>query len=230
MTCALRILPILLLALAASGCNNPSKGTSARLLAGNASTAGGVTAGTTAGTTGAGTPTPSPAPTPTPGAPAPGNAPVTPATPTTGSRFWYDGDAFGSPFKTHNAGEASFAQQVLTLVNAERAAAGLPALLQDPQAELAAKVHSEDMEGRNFFAHNTPEGWTPGDRLQMTGASGYLANGENVAFGQQTPAEVMTAWMNSPGHRANILYPSFTHMGVGVAEGRPYWTQVFLTR
>ena len=103
-------------------------------------------------------------------------------------------------------------------------------MLPDAEAGRAAKVHSEDMEGRGFFDHFTPEGWSPVDRLQMTGASGYTMVGENVAFGQQTPDEVMRAWMNSPGHRANILHPDFTHIGIGVAAGRPYWTQVFLRR
>lgn len=152
----------------------------------------------------------------------------------TGSRYWYVNDAFGNPYKTHSSSEASSAQQVLALVNQERANnGGLPPLTLDTAAERAAKVHAEDMEGRGFFSHTTPEGWSPGDRLQMTGATGYSGWGENIAVGQLTAQDVMTAWMGSSGHRANILSATHTHLGVGVAErtgGGPYWVQVFLRR
>jgi uncharacterized protein YkwD len=151
------------------------------------------------------------------------------ARPDEGSPFWYEGDRYGNPFKQNDATQDSLAQQVLALVNQERQNVGAPPLQLDAEAERAAKVHSEDMLGRNFFDHISPEGWDPSARLQMTGASGYSGFGENIALGQQTPAAVMTAWMNSPGHRANILNPTFTHLGVGIASG-PRWTQVFLTR
>lgn len=147
-----------------------------------------------------------------------------------GSRFWYENDAFGNPFKTHNANEAALARQVLDLVNAERTARGLNALLPDAEAERAAKVHCEDMEGRSYFSHFTPEGWGPRDRLQMTGASGYVYYGENLQSGQSTAAGAMQGWMSSPGHRAAILDSRYTHLGVGVEEGRPYWAQIFLQR
>ena len=100
-------------------------------------------------------------------------------------------------------------------------------------AERAAKAHAEDMEGRGYFSHSTPEGWSPSRRLSLTGASGYSAVGENIAVGQPTPQDVMADWMASSGHRANILNASYTHLGVGVAEragGGPYWVQVFLRR
>ena len=116
------------------------------------------------------------------------------------------------------------------MVNQERAAAGVPPLQYDTQAELAAKVHVEDMEGRGYFSHFTPEGWSPLDRLNMTGASGFSLNGENIAVGQRDPASVMQAWMTSAGHRANILHADYTHIGVGVAAATPYWAQVFLRR
>ena len=120
--------------------------------------------------------------------------------------------------------------EVLNLVNQERAAAGLPALQLDADAQRAAKAHAEDMSGRNYFAHNTPEGWTPTQRLQMLGASGYSGWGENIAVGQSSPAAVMNAWMNSTGHRENILRATFTHLGVGVDESTRHWVQVFLRR
>lgn len=148
-----------------------------------------------------------------------------------GSRYWYVGDAFGNALEPHDGNEGSWAQQVVTLVNQERAARGFTALLVDTSAAQAAKAHAEDMGGRGFFAHNTPEGWTPADRLQLLGASGYTRVGENIALGQPTPQDVMTAWMGSSGHRANILDPAYTHLGVGVVDAPgPYWVQVFLTR
>lgn len=196
-----------LLSFVGPGCNRPNK----------KDATGATTAATTTGT--ATLP-------PTVSLPAPAPAP----TASVGSRFWYEGDSFGTAFKTHSAAEADFAQQVLILTNQERTSRGLNALLNDPEAELAAKVHCEDMAARNFFDHFTPEGWSPLDRLVMTGGGGFTASGENVAFGQPDPATVVTAWMNSPGHRANILFPDFTHLGVGVAEATPHWAQVFLRR
>jgi uncharacterized protein YkwD len=169
------------------------------------------------------------------GAPAPTNTGTNTNTTTqqVGSRYWYESDTFGNAYKTHDSQEATLAAQVLALVNQERAAAGLAALQADAQAERAAKVHCEDMDGRSYFSHATPEGWSPTDRLTMTGASGYSAWAENIALGQTTAQEVMNSWMNSAGHRANIL-GNFTHLGVGVAVsgggGGTYWCQVFLRR
>jgi uncharacterized protein YkwD len=167
-----------------------------------------------------------------PTAPAPITPTTAPPAGQVGSQYWYENDAFGNPLKTHNGTEATFAQQVLDLTNQERVANGLRPLLYDVEAERAAKAHCEDMDARGFFDHFTPEGWDQHDRLLMLGADPNLlrASGENIAVGQQTPADVVQAWMNSPGHRANILYPTFTHLGVGVAEGRPHWAQVFTTR
>jgi len=147
-----------------------------------------------------------------------------------GSRFWYENDTYGQPFKTHDAARAAMAQEVLTLVNAERAAASVGPLTYDSEAERAALAHSEDMAARGFFDHVTPEGWQPEDRLRMMRIFGYLGNGENVAVGQPTAQIAMRDWMSSPGHRANILEPSYTHLGVGIAGSQPHWTQVFLIR
>ena len=186
-----------------------------------------VVAGCSGGSSGGGggtTTTTTPAPTPTPSATA-----TPPAN--TGSNFWYVNDTFGNALKTHNGNEAGYANEVLNLVNQERATAGLPALQLDNDAVRAAKAHAEDMIGRSYFSHSTPEGWSPSDRVTMTGGTGFSGVGENIAFGQQTPAAVMTAWMNSSGHRANILNTSYTHIGIGVADSQgPYWVQVFLRR
>ena len=149
-----------------------------------------------------------------------------------GSRFWYVNDTFGNALKTHTASEAASAAQVLVIVNQERQAAGVaPLLTLDLEAQLPALAHSHDMIGRNFFDHFNPENLSPADRVAQLGGTGYSAVGENIAAGQADAAAVMVAWMNSAGHRANILTPNFTHLGVGVVEGPAiHWTQVFLRR
>ncbi|HZF91550.1 sigma-70 family RNA polymerase sigma factor [Streptomyces sp.] len=118
--------------------------------------------------------------------------------------------------------------QVVALVNKERAAAGCAPLAEDPELNRAAQGHSEDMAARDFFDHTNPDGADPGQR---TTAAGYAWStyGENIARGQQTPEAVMESWMNSPGHRANILNCSFEDIGVGVHDGSggPWWTQNF---
>lgn len=125
--------------------------------------------------------------------------------------------------------ELELAMDVLTAVNQERAAQGLSQLTWHNGAAQTAYDHSADMDDRNFFDHTNPDGQSVGDRLTADGI-GYTAAGENIAMGYQTVASVMEGWMNSPGHRANILRENFTHLGVGVHldDGGPWWTQVFL--
>ncbi|MEV6959957.1 CAP domain-containing protein [Streptomyces sp. NPDC051207] len=118
---------------------------------------------------------------------------------------------------------------VVDLTNRERAAAGLPPLAVDPLLTTAAQAHSADMVARDFYSHTSPDGRRPGDRAAAAG-SPRRSVGENIACGQRSPAEVVRGWMNSPGHRANILGPGFTHIGVGFAGGGrsgTYWTQLF---
>ncbi|MFD8030262.1 CAP domain-containing protein [Streptomyces sp. NPDC048231] len=127
------------------------------------------------------------------------------------------------------AGLARTTDEVLALTNAERAAAGLPPLAADRRLTAAAQAHSADMVARDFYAHTSPEGRGPLDRAAAAG-SRHRAVGENIACGQRSPTEVVIGWMNSPGHRANILKPAFTHLGVGFAGGGragTYWTQLF---
>ncbi|MFE1291370.1 sigma-70 family RNA polymerase sigma factor [Streptomyces sp. NPDC058751] len=118
--------------------------------------------------------------------------------------------------------------QVVALVNKERAAVGCGPLTEDPQLEDAAQAHSEDMAARDFFEHTNPDGVDPGQRITAAGYR-WSTYGENIAEGQQTPQAVMESWMNSPGHRANILNCSFKNIGVGVHKGSggPWWTQDF---
>ncbi|MER5410618.1 sigma-70 family RNA polymerase sigma factor [Streptomyces sp. NPDC002769] len=118
--------------------------------------------------------------------------------------------------------------QVVALVNKERAAAGCGALTEDAELEKAAQAHSDDMAARNFFEHTNPDGADPGQRITAAGYR-WSTYGENIAQGQQTPQAVMESWMNSPGHRANILNCSFKNIGVGVHKGTggPWWTQDF---
>ncbi|MFH9401118.1 sigma-70 family RNA polymerase sigma factor [Streptomyces sp. NPDC017638] len=118
--------------------------------------------------------------------------------------------------------------QVVALVNKERAAAGCGPVTEDPQLERAAQGHSDDMAARGFFDHANPDGAGPGERVTAAGYR-WSTYGENIARGQQSPQAVMDSWMNSPGHRANILNCSFRNIGVGVhnGSGGPWWTQDF---
>ncbi len=129
------------------------------------------------------------------------------------------------------SGNAGYESQVVTLVNQERAKAGCPALTVDSRLVAAARGHSQDMATRNYFDHNTPDGVTPWTRITNAGYR-YSMAAENIAEGQSTPASVMDAWMNSQGHRANILNCSLRNIGVGLAYNSrhtPYWTQDFGT-
>ncbi|TPQ18716.1 CAP domain-containing protein [Streptomyces sporangiiformans] len=126
-------------------------------------------------------------------------------------------------------GLARTAAEVIALTNAERASAGLPPLALDSQLTAAAQGHSADMVARAFYSHTAPDGSEPWHRAAAAGSTRRTI-GENIACGQRSPAEVVRGWMNSPGHRANILKPAFTHIGVGFAGGGTagtYWTQLF---
>ncbi|MFJ9965310.1 CAP domain-containing protein [Streptomyces avermitilis] len=127
------------------------------------------------------------------------------------------------------AGLARTAEDVLGLTNAERTAAGLRPLAGDPLLTAAAQAHSADMVTRAFYSHTGPDGSEPWHRAAAAGSTRRTI-GENIACGQRSAAEVVRGWMNSPGHRANILKPGFTHLGTGFAGGGTagtYWTQLF---
>lgn len=119
--------------------------------------------------------------------------------------------------------------EVVALTNGRRVTAGLRPLADDTRLASAARAYCADMAARGFYSHTSPEGLEPWDRARAAGA-GHRGIGENIACGQRTAAEVVEGWMNSPGHRANILKPDFTHIGVGFAGGGragTYWTQLF---
>ena len=123
-----------------------------------------------------------------------------------------------------------FAATVATLVNQQRAKAGCGALTVNAKLTKAAQAHSADMAAHNYFSHTDLQGHSPSQRVDAVGYS-WRMTGENIAAGQADPQTVMTAWMNSPGHRANILNCGYKDLGVGVAmQGNtPFWTQDFGT-
>lgn len=126
-----------------------------------------------------------------------------------------------------DAEELTFAHQVVKLVNEERAKAGLSALTIDVNVEAAAQVRANEI--KQSFSHTRPNGSQFSTALKEQGVS-YRGAGENIAWGQKSPEAVMQAWMNSDGHRANILNAQFTKIGVGYyqdANGTNYWTQLF---
>ncbi|MET7706852.1 CAP domain-containing protein [Micromonospora sp. NPDC005413] len=119
------------------------------------------------------------------------------------------------------------AREVVNLVNAERTKAGCKALSIDSKLMTAAQRHSQDQADHRKMSHTGSDGSDSGVRLDRVGYA-WRTYGENVAWNQKTPAAVMDAWMNSSGHRANILNCAFTEIGVGIASSNgPYWTQVF---
>ncbi|MEU4741950.1 CAP domain-containing protein [Actinosynnema sp. NPDC023658] len=116
-------------------------------------------------------------------------------------------------------------QQVVALVNEARDLAGCKPLKVDDRVVAAAQAHSTDMAERDYFSHTTPEGV---DFAQRMRAAGYPnPGGENIAMGQRSAEQVMKAWMNSDGHRRNILNCGFTTIGVGLDTRGWYWTQNF---
>lgn len=130
---------------------------------------------------------------------------------------------------TVSSSNLNYEQKVVELVNIERQKAGLSALTLDTSISNVARKKSQDMANNNYFAHQSPTYGSAGDMLKQFGIK-WSAWGENIASGQRTPEAVVTAWMNSEGHRANILSSNFSKIGVGYAvnsNGTPYWTQMF---
>jgi uncharacterized protein YkwD len=139
-------------------------------------------------------------------------------------------DAGGCPHSgdpPHRTGVAATRDSILCLLNRERAKHGLPALRRNAVLEATAQRYSEDMDRLHFFAHEAPNGSDPGERMR---AAGYPVStslvGENLYWGaaqHAPPARAMRGWMESPGHRANVLRPQFTEVGVGVTYDGPFY-------
>ena len=119
-----------------------------------------------------------------------------------------------------------FEGEVVRLVNEIRKSHGLQPLIQDWQLSRVARYKSEDMQKNNYFSHTSPTYGSPFNMMKSFGIS-YKTAGENIAKGYSSPKAVVDAWMNSPGHRANILNSSYTHIGVGYVASGNYWTQMF---
>ena len=158
-------------------------------------------------------PVPTYAPIPTK-APLPTNTPVPTKAPV----------PTASPTPAPNQGDSAFAEQVVNLVNQERAKQGLGALSSDSLLTKVALDKAKDMYNNNYFDHNSPTYGSPFNMMKSYGVK-YSYAGENIAKGQRTPQEVMNAWMNSSGHRANILGGNYTKIGVAYYNGE--WVQEF---
>jgi len=126
--------------------------------------------------------------------------------------------------KKNTTDKTDFEQQVLDLVNQERAKTGLSSLSMNEELSNVAMVKAQDMYNHSYFDHNSPTHGSPFDMMKEFGIT-YNTAGENIAKGQTTPTQVMKEWMNSPGHKANILNNSYTH--IGIAYYNNTWVQEF---
>ncbi|MCA0984213.1 CAP domain-containing protein [Halobacillus yeomjeoni] len=126
-----------------------------------------------------------------------------------------------------NAEVSAFEKEVVELTNQERAKQGLSPLKLDTELSAVAEDKSLDMQQNNYFSHNSPTYGSPFDMMKAYGID-YRTAGENIAMGQTSPPQVVNGWMNSEGHRKNIMNPDFTHIGVGHVENGNYWTQMFI--
>lgn len=121
----------------------------------------------------------------------------------------------------------SFESEVVRLVNEQRANYGLQPLTENWELSRVARYKSQDMADNRYFSHTSPTYGSPFQMIRAFGLS-FRTAGENIAYGQRTPQAVVNAWMNSSGHRANILNSSYTQIGVGYVADGSYWTQMFI--
>ncbi|MFV0503978.1 MAG: CAP domain-containing protein [Lachnospirales bacterium] len=127
--------------------------------------------------------------------------------------------------KTSETAGVTTTEKVLELVNLERKKAGLSEIRLNPEVTKEAQLKVEDMINLGYFSHESPTYGTVSEQLKNANIV-FSMMGENIALGQTTPEEVMDAWMNSDGHKANILEPNFTDIGIGFLEN--YWVQIFI--
>ena len=136
----------------------------------------------------------------------------------------YPGQVINIPSVSSSVTE--FEGEVVRLVNEIRISHGLKPLTNDWQLSRVARYKSQDMRDLGYFSHTSPTYGSPFNMMKSFGIT-YRTAGENIAKGYSTPKAVVDAWMNSPGHRANILNSSYTHIGVGYVASGHYWTQMF---
>ncbi|MCQ6267316.1 CAP domain-containing protein [Fictibacillus sp. WQ 8-8] len=120
-------------------------------------------------------------------------------------------------------------QRVVELTNQERRKYGLSDLKWDPSLTNVAQVKANDMEKNNYFSHNSPTYGSPFEQMDKMDIP-YSSAGENIAVGQQSPEQVVNDWMNSEGHRKNILNPDYTHIGIGYTDNEDFWAQEFIKK
>lgn len=121
----------------------------------------------------------------------------------------------------------SFENEVIRLVNEQRLQQGLKPLTANWELSRVARYKSQDMVDQGYFSHTSPTYGSPFQMIKAFGLS-FRTAGENIAYGQRTPQAVVNAWMNSSGHRANILNAAYTQIGVGYVAKGHYWTQMFI--
>ena len=138
----------------------------------------------------------------------------------------YPGQIINIP--TLDSKVTEFEQEVIRLVNDIRAENGLKALTHNWELSRVARYKSQDMKDNNYFSHTSPVYGTPFQMIRNFGIS-FRSAGENIAMGYSTPQAVVNGWMNSSGHRANILNANYTQIGVGYVSGGNYWTQMFIS-
>jgi len=126
-----------------------------------------------------------------------------------------------------NSSVLAFENEVIRLVNEQRSKNGLKPLTANWELSRVARYKSQDMVDNRYFSHTSPTYGTPFQMIRAFGLT-YRTAGENIAYGQRTPQAVVNAWMNSSGHRANILNASYTQIGVGYVSSGHYWTQMFI--
>ncbi|MBE1554742.1 CAP domain-containing protein [Sporosarcina limicola] len=130
---------------------------------------------------------------------------------------------------TQDASVSAIEKAVLDLTNVERQKAGLAPLQTDSKLMNSARQKSADMASKNYFSHTSPTYGSPFDQMKTNGIT-YRSAAENIAMGQRTAEEVVKGWMESPGHRQNILEASYTHIGIGYDKAGNYWTQQFIQK
>lgn len=139
----------------------------------------------------------------------------------------YPGQTVNIP--TLDSTVTNYEQEVIRLVNEIRAENGLKALTYDWELSRVARYKSQDMKDNKYFSHTSPVYGSPFQMIKNFGIS-FRSAGENIAKGYATPQAVVNGWMNSSGHRANILNAGYTHIGVGYVSGGNYWTQMFISK